>query len=141
MRVSQPVKRRQRLNAWTGRVNFRNVENPSAVGSGTLHEPALLLSGHGIKEDVSKRSPVSLPSALSPGRYRPGEVVPTSGIYRAAHTGHRDSHEGMLLGGESFPACRLCRGAVLFDLVQMADALSEDPDFGWAAPGLERRAA
>jgi hypothetical protein len=49
-------------------------------------------------------------------KYRPGEVVPESGIYRVMHESHRLMHEATLLEGTRFPLCRQCRHSVRFDL-------------------------
>jgi len=49
-------------------------------------------------------------------KYRPGEVVPESGIYRVTHESHRLMHEATLLEGARFPLCRQCRQRVRFDL-------------------------
>lgn len=41
--------------------------------------------------------------------YKPGDIVPTSGIYHVAHDYiHTDSHEITAVGGEHFPPCRHC---------------------------------
>lgn len=49
-------------------------------------------------------------------KYRPGEVVPESGIYRVMHESHRLMHEATLLEGTRFPLCRQCKHSVRFDL-------------------------
>lgn len=49
-------------------------------------------------------------------KYRPGELVPESGIYRVTHESHRLMHEATLLEGNRFPICRQCRDSVRFEL-------------------------
>ncbi|HEY1524904.1 MAG TPA: hypothetical protein VGH51_01595 [Candidatus Angelobacter sp.] len=49
-------------------------------------------------------------------KYRPGDVVPDSGIYRVTHTSHRLMHEATLLEGNRFPLCKRCRLSVRFEL-------------------------
>jgi len=49
--------------------------------------------------------------------YRPGQVVPTAGIYKVLHRGHRDPHEASLRADETFPSCRKCGDQVRFQLV------------------------
>ena len=49
-------------------------------------------------------------------RYRPGDVVPESGIYRVTHDSHRLMHEATLLESQLFPICRQCRHEVRFEL-------------------------
>jgi len=54
-------------------------------------------------------------------RYKPGEVVPESGVYRVLHGRHRAPHENTLREGEHFPECRRCGDDVRFELVVSAD--------------------
>jgi hypothetical protein len=49
-------------------------------------------------------------------KYRPGELVPESGIYRVTHESHRLMHEATLLQGNRFPICQQCRDGVRFEL-------------------------
>jgi CheY-like chemotaxis protein len=62
-------------------------------------------------------------------RYRPGELVTETGVYRVIHGRHRPPHESTLCEGETFPRCRKCGADVLFELV-----LSND--FSGAVPAL-----
>lgn len=49
--------------------------------------------------------------------YKPGEIVPTAGIYKVLHRDHRESHEASLKEGRSFPACKTCGTHVRFRLL------------------------
>jgi hypothetical protein len=49
-------------------------------------------------------------------KYRPGDVVPQSGIYRVVHDSHRLMHEATLVEGQRFPICRRCQRNVRFEL-------------------------
>ena len=49
-------------------------------------------------------------------KYRPGDLVPESGVYRVTHDSHRLMHEATLLVGDRFPFCRQCKLGVRFEL-------------------------
>jgi len=49
-------------------------------------------------------------------KYRPGDLVPESGVYRVTHDSHRLMHEATLLVGDRFPLCRQCKVSVRFEL-------------------------
>jgi len=49
-------------------------------------------------------------------KYRPGEIVPDSGVYRVTHDEHRLMHEATLLAGDRFPLCKQCKHQVRFEL-------------------------
>jgi len=61
--------------------------------------------------------------------FQPGDKVPSSGVYRVLHNGHRDEHEATLREGEQFPTCTVCEGRVRFQLVQSARLIDGDSDF------------
>jgi hypothetical protein len=61
--------------------------------------------------------------------FKPGEQVPSSGVYRVLHQGHRDEHEATLREGEQFPTCTVCAQDVRFRLVQSAKLIDRDRDF------------
>ena len=56
-------------------------------------------------------------------RYRTGDSVPETGVYRATHTPHRLPHEAVLVKGERFPRCAKCVDEVLFELAYAAPDL------------------
>jgi hypothetical protein len=60
-------------------------------------------------------------------RYRTGQSIPTSGIYRVEHQQHRAPHEVTLLRGEEFPRCARCGDRVEFELVKAAPDLANRP--------------
>jgi hypothetical protein len=49
-------------------------------------------------------------------KYKPGDIVPVSGIYRVTHESHRLMHEATLLEGDRFPLCKQCKRGVRFEL-------------------------
>ncbi|HEY6249753.1 MAG TPA: hypothetical protein VI685_07310 [Candidatus Angelobacter sp.] len=51
-------------------------------------------------------------------RYKPGQIVPRTGIYRIYHRRHRLMHEATLIEQTCFPRCKNCQNAVRFVLVQ-----------------------
>jgi hypothetical protein len=51
-------------------------------------------------------------------RFKPGESVPRSGVYRVYHDSHRLMHETALLIAELFPSCKRCNNNVRFELVR-----------------------
>ena len=53
--------------------------------------------------------------------HRPGEQVPTTGIYRVLHQAHREAHEVVLRMLDTFPSCQHCGADVRFELVQGVD--------------------
>lgn len=55
-------------------------------------------------------------------KFKPGEKVPVSGIYRVEHDSHRLMHEAALLEKGLFPQCRKCNSQVRFQLVRRVTA-------------------
>lgn len=55
-----------------------------------------------------------------PESYRPGEIVPRSGIYRIEHDAHRLMHEATLIAESRFPRCKQCGDEVRFTLSKAA---------------------
>jgi hypothetical protein len=49
--------------------------------------------------------------------YKPGEVVPTAGIYKVSHAQHRLPHKATFKARERFPACHKCDKLVRFELL------------------------
>ena len=49
--------------------------------------------------------------------YRPGQVVPTEGIYKVSHAGHRLPHKARFKAREKFPSCSKCTALVRFELL------------------------
>ena len=50
--------------------------------------------------------------------FKPGDKVPSNGIYRIEHHLHRLMHEATLTEGIKFPLCRKCGNKVRFSLVR-----------------------
>lgn len=61
--------------------------------------------------------------------HRPGDTASVSGLYRVFHQGHRGDHDVIVLAGETFPACRSCRGLVAFELMEAVEHVAHDWDF------------
>jgi hypothetical protein len=61
--------------------------------------------------------------------FKAGDQVPSSGVYRVLHKGHRDEHDATLREGEQFPVCTVCKQEVRFRLVQSATSIDRDADF------------
>ncbi len=62
--------------------------------------------------------------------FRPGEVIPETGIYRVFHSDHRVSHEVTLLQDEKFPECSKCKEDVHFQIMRSAPHIVRDVNFG-----------
>src|SRR5690349_8257816 len=53
-------------------------------------------------------------------KWKPGELVPASGIYRILHARHRGAHEAVLTKGQKFPKCLRCGERARFETVLLA---------------------
>lgn len=62
-------------------------------------------------------------------RFRTGERIPESGIYRVIHREHRLPHEVTLLREGEFPRCARCQDAVQFQLIQAAESIQVTHEF------------
>ena len=60
--------------------------------------------------------------------YKPGQSVPTSGIYMAVHREHRMPHEVVAIRGEEFPPCRVCKEEVRFQIATSIPHMMHDFD-------------
>lgn len=56
-------------------------------------------------------------------KYRTGERIPETGIYRVTHNQHRLSHQVVMFMGQAFPRCSKCADAVFFELAYAAPDL------------------
>lgn len=73
--------------------------------------------------------------------YKPGQMVPISGIYTAVHADHRSQHEVVAIRGEEFPVCRICRHEVRFYVAEIVPHMTHDFDLtGPNARMFKRRA-
>ncbi len=80
-----------------------------------------------------------MPAALTqePRAYKPGSMVPISGIYTVVHEYHRPNHEVLAVRGDEFPACRVCKSEVRFYVNQVIPHVTHD--FDLAGPHLSLR--
>lgn len=68
-------------------------------------------------------------------RAKAGARVKRRGIYNVVHYAHRAPHKAVLQEGESFPTCRHCGTAAVFEYVESltegdeTEHVGYDPDF------------
>ena len=67
--------------------------------------------------------------------YKPGQMVPVSGLYSVIHQDHRSEHQVVAIRGDEFPSCRVCKGEVRFYVVTVIPYLTHD--FDLAGPRLQ----
>jgi hypothetical protein len=61
-------------------------------------------------------------SEMKSARFKPGDAVPESGIYRAEHKRHRLMHTATLVAASRFPRCQQCGDAVDYHLLRLVAA-------------------
>lgn len=62
--------------------------------------------------------------------FKPGELVPHSGIYRVIHDpNHTQEHEVTCVYGKKFPPCNHCGHNVRFVLVRAAQHIDSNDNF------------
>lgn len=64
-------------------------------------------------------------------RCNAGAKVARGGVYEVHHLGHRTPHRAILQAGESFPECRRCGTAVVFELAGPLSENSEAEHIGY----------
>jgi hypothetical protein len=75
------------------------------------------------------------------GPFRPGDKVPTTGIYTVSHYQHRMPHDVFAVEGDQFPPCRRCGSRASFVLAQAASHIDSDHDFSRSSdPNKTKRA-
>ena len=62
------------------------------------------------------------------GPFRPGDKVPSTGIYIASHYQHRLPHEVFAVEGELFPVCKRCGTRASFALFKAVADIAFDQD-------------
>jgi hypothetical protein len=58
-------------------------------------------------------------SELKTARFKPGDAVPESGVYRAEHKRHRLMHTATLQAASRFPRCKQCGDGVDYYLLRL----------------------
>jgi hypothetical protein len=61
--------------------------------------------------------------------YKPGQEVPSSGIYEVYHQGHSLDHQVTCVKGEPFPPCHGCGHGVQFSLAVAAHHVRNHENF------------
>jgi hypothetical protein len=56
--------------------------------------------------------------ALEESRFKPGDLVPASGVYCVEHRPHRLMHTATLVAKSRFPRCKRCGQSVRFTLLR-----------------------
>lgn len=69
--------------------------------------------------------------------FKPGQMVPISGLYTVVHQKHRAEHEVLAIRGDEFPGCRVCKDEVRFYVAQVIPYITHD--FDLAGPRLQGR--
>lgn len=66
--------------------------------------------------------------------FKPGQVVPASGIYKVTHDSHhQQEHEVTCVKGEPFPPCNGCGHHPRFTLIRAASHVKNHDSFKRAA--------
>lgn len=55
-------------------------------------------------------------------KFAAGELCMMTGVFRVYHFDHRFPHDVLVLVGESFPECKICRKLVRFERILASDA-------------------
>jgi hypothetical protein len=102
----------------------------AAFAKTTQHEPVNSATASGEETGSSQGTT----SARNARLYKPGDTVPTSGIYEAIHdkldgSDHAHPHPVMAFAGKSFPSCRVCQDEVRFRLLEASDLVGANNHF------------
>ena len=84
---------------------------------------------------------MKVPEGSTAQAYKPGQIVPISGIYVAIHELHRAEHEVVAIRGEEFPPCRICKDGVRFYVASAAPHMMHDFDLTGPNTGVFQRHA
>jgi len=109
-----------------GRPRGRELRRPDTMSCPLAWRPRPLWA---VAREISRaRQIMKLPNDGKRQAYRPGQIVPTSGIYTAVHELHRPRHEVVAIQGEEFPPCRLCKEEVRFYVATPVPHMMHDFD-------------
>jgi hypothetical protein len=86
---------------------------PCVISTGACHDYWKSFTIYKIPKAADRIHPRDL---IVRKKYRPGDLVPESGIYRVIHDSHRLMHEATLLQDQRFPICKKCKHEVRFEL-------------------------
>ena len=84
--------------------------------NGNSHPPPKRNGRNGKTQSISN-------GKTQPVRYRTGQKILRSGIYRVVHSEHRLPHDVTLVEGEVFPRCASCGTKVQFQLLRAASGV------------------
>ncbi|MGC2109022.1 MAG: hypothetical protein WA655_05855 [Candidatus Korobacteraceae bacterium] len=76
------------------------------------------------------------PSGREGRAYKPGQIVPISGVYTVVHERHREQHEVVAIRGDEFPACRVCKADVRFYVARVVPHVTHDFDLTGPGPAV-----
>jgi hypothetical protein len=102
----------------------------TAYAEAAQQQPVNSATASGEQTGASLRTTAARNAKL----YKPGDAVPTSGIYEATHdkldgSDHAQPHPVIAVSGKRFPPCRVCLGQARFRLLQAADFVDADNHF------------
>ncbi len=97
----------------------------------SLDSPWLIQWQHTLWTHQESSSPQKAGDQLDDSDlYRPHETSVQSGIYAVLHdTEHRRRHLVIVIAGETFPECEICKQHVRYGLVRSAPYVFHDDDF------------
>lgn len=113
-------------------INRRNFIKRTCVATTALAACGIAAAekAQGVSQAKGLRTPTTSPAGgdrmKSKNEFKPGDRIPTSGIYIAVHDRldgetHAHPHEVTALVGKLFPKCRGCHGGVRFRLRESAE--------------------
>jgi hypothetical protein len=118
-RRTPALKRKLKDGGWWYSLKFKPNITDGLIPLRAIKSP---MSRLGIYSYMTFR-PFLVKSHPDMKRYRNGDTVPETGIYKVTHNLHRLPHEVVLAKDETFPGCAKCGSEVLFELAYAAPDL------------------